>query len=150
MLLLALMIELLSGWKGQEKEEEKGRRTVLWRKIFQVMFCRTLRVRTHDQNFVRLIICNEIVTVLNINVLSCQVNVPPFHINDPPSQINVPSFWERIMTLGTFICKRVTYLCPFLTVCTGPKATLSGCRQIVQSEENDQSAASARWSLSPS
>ena len=24
------------------------------------------------------------------------------------------------MTLGTFICKRVTYLCPFLTMCTGP------------------------------
>ena len=24
------------------------------------------------------------------------------------------------MTLGTFICLRVTYLCPFLTMCTGP------------------------------
>ena len=25
------------------------------------------------------------------------------------------------MTLGTFICKRVTYLCPFLTMCTALK-----------------------------
>ena len=25
------------------------------------------------------------------------------------------------MTLGTFICKRVTHFCPFLTMCTGPK-----------------------------
>ena len=37
-----------------------------------------------------------------------------------PCQINVPSFRDKIMTLGAFICKRVTYLCPFLTMCTGP------------------------------
>ena len=42
----------------------------------------------------------------------------------PPLSNNCPlvkeknSFWNGIMTLGTFICKRVTYLCPFLTVCT--------------------------------
>ena len=38
-----------------------------------------------------------------------------------PCQINVPSFWDIILTLVTFFCKRVTYLCPFLTMCTGPK-----------------------------
>ena len=37
-----------------------------------------------------------------------------------PCQIHFPCFWDRIMTLGTFICRRVTYLCPFLTMCTGP------------------------------
>ena len=93
-----------------------------------------LRVRTHDQNFVPLIICNKIVTLLKINVPSCQINVPPCQMNDPPSQkkmsltvkemspcqINFPRFWDRIMTLGTLICKRVTYLWPFLTMCTVP------------------------------
>ena len=49
-----------------------------------------IRVRTHDQNFVPLIICNKNVTLLKMNVPSCQINVPPCQINDPPSQINVP------------------------------------------------------------
>ena len=49
-----------------------------------------VRVRTHDQIFVPLIICCKIVTLLKINVPSCQINVPPCQINDPPSQINVP------------------------------------------------------------
>ena len=86
--------------------------------------------RPHDQNFVPLIICNK------INVPSCEINVLPCQIIDPSSQINVlhcqinvpcqiksSSFWDRIMTLGTFICKRVTYLCPFLTLCSGPKSS---------------------------
>ena len=51
----------------------------------------SIRVRTHDQNIVPLIICNKIVTCLKINVPFCQIIVPPFQINDPPSQINVPS-----------------------------------------------------------
>ena len=38
-----------------------------------------------------------------------------------PCQINFSSFCDRIMTLVTFFCKRVTYLCPFLIMCTGPK-----------------------------
>ena len=29
-------------------------------------------------------------TLLKINVPSCQINVPPCQINDPPFQINVP------------------------------------------------------------
>ena len=49
-----------------------------------------LRVRTHDQNFVPLIIFNKIVTLPKINVPSRQINVPPCQMNDPPSQINVP------------------------------------------------------------
>ena len=66
--------------------------------------------------------------------LPVKKDVPPCGINDPPSQKNVPNcqimspcqinflrFWDRIITLGTFICKRVTSLCPFLTMCTGPK-----------------------------
>ena len=47
-------------------------------------------VCTHDQNFVPLIICNKIVTLLKMNVTSVQINVPPCQIIDPPSQINVP------------------------------------------------------------
>ena len=39
-------------------------------------------------------------------------------------QINFPSYWDRIITLGTFICKGVTYLCPFLTVRTDAKDIL--------------------------
>ena len=39
-----------------------------------------------------------------------------------PCQINFPRFWDIILTLWTFICKRVTYFCPFLTMCTGPRA----------------------------
>ena len=32
------------------------------------------------------------------------------------------------MTLGTFICKMITYLCPFLTMCTGPNGlNKQGC-----------------------
>ena len=49
-----------------------------------------LRVRTHDQNFAPLIICNKIVTFLKINAPACQITVPPCQINYPPSQINVP------------------------------------------------------------
>ena len=49
-----------------------------------------LRARTHDQNFVPLIICNKIVTLFKINVPSCQIYVPPCQMNDPLSQINVP------------------------------------------------------------
>ena len=79
-----------------------------------------LKSRTHDQNFVPLIVCNKIVTHPKINVHSCQINDPPSQINVPHCQINVPSFCERIMTPGALICKRVTYLCPFLTMCTGP------------------------------
>ena len=48
-----------------------------------------IRVRTHDQNFVPLIICNKNVNLLKINVPSCQKNVPPCQRYDPPSQINV-------------------------------------------------------------
>ena len=51
-----------------------------------------IRVRTHDQNFVPLIICNIIVTLLKINVPSRQINIPPCQINVPPCQINVPHF----------------------------------------------------------
>ena len=47
-----------------------------------------------------------------------------------PCQINFPSFWDRIMTLGTFICKRVTYLCPFLTMCTGPKVASTWANKV--------------------
>ena len=50
----------------------------------------SLRVRTHDQNFAPLIICNKIVTLPKTNVPSCQIIVPPCQINDPPSQINFP------------------------------------------------------------
>ena len=39
-----------------------------------------------------------------------------------PCQIIFPSFWNKILTLGTFICKKVTYLWPFLTMCTGPNS----------------------------
>ena len=51
---------------------------------------RTVKARTHDQNFATLMICNKIVTLLKINVPSCQINDPPSQINDPPSQIIVP------------------------------------------------------------
>ena len=51
---------------------------------------RVLRVRTHDRNFVPLIICNKTVTLLIINVPFCQINYPPSQINVPHSQINVP------------------------------------------------------------
>ena len=49
-----------------------------------------IRVRTHDQNFASLIICNKIVTLLKINFPSCRISVPPCQLNDPPSQKNVP------------------------------------------------------------
>ena len=49
-----------------------------------------LRVRTHDQNFIPIWICNKIVNLLKINVPSCQIHVPPSQIIDPPCQINVP------------------------------------------------------------
>ena len=100
--------------------------------------CAGIRVRIHDQNFVPLIIYNKIVTLLKIIIPPCQINVPPCQIYDPQSQINVPhcqinvplsnkypKFWDRIKTQGTFICKRVTYLCPFLTMWTGPKAAFT-------------------------
>ena len=48
------------------------------------------RARTHDQNIVPLIICNKIVTLLKINVPSCQINDPPSWITVPLCQINVP------------------------------------------------------------
>ena len=62
----------------------------LWvRGTFLTPCARALRVRTHYQNFVPLIICNKIVTLLKINVPSCQINGHPCQINDPPSQIHV-------------------------------------------------------------
>ena len=65
--------------------------TVNLRKFaLKIQFSHRLRVRTHDQNFVPLIICNKIVTLPKINVPSRQINVPSCQINDPPSQINVP------------------------------------------------------------
>ena len=48
----------------------------------------SLKVRTHDQNFVPLKICNNIATLHIVNVPSCQIDVPPCQINDLPSQIN--------------------------------------------------------------
>ena len=54
------------------------------KKVSSFMVC------THDQNFVPLIICSKIATILKINIPSCQINVPPCQINDPPYQINVP------------------------------------------------------------
>ena len=53
------------------------------------------RVRTHDQNFVPLMICNKIVTLLQINVLSWQINVPPCQINDPPFSNKCPSLANK-------------------------------------------------------
>ena len=49
-----------------------------------------VRVHTHDQNFVPLIICDKIVTLLKINVPSCQINDPTCQKNVPHCQINVP------------------------------------------------------------
>ena len=37
-----------------------------------------------------LIICIKVVSLLKINVPSCQMNIPPCQINDPPSERNVP------------------------------------------------------------
>ena len=81
--------------------------------------CVILRVRTHDQNFASLIICNKIVILLKINVPSCQINDPPSQMNIPRCQINVPgqinfqSFWDRIMTLRTLICQGSHICVPF-------------------------------------
>ena len=47
-----------------------------------------LRVRTHDRNFVPIIICNKIVAVLKTNVSSCQINDPSPQINIPCCQMN--------------------------------------------------------------
>ena len=64
------------------------------------------------------------VTLLKINVPPSQINDPPSQINVPRCQINVPLSNEFPNFLGqnhmTHICKRATYLCPFLTMCTGP------------------------------
>ena len=49
-----------------------------------------VRVRTHYQNIVPLIIWYKIVTLIKINVPSRQINVPPCQINDPHCQINFP------------------------------------------------------------
>ena len=124
------MLQLFAGFVGQQR--------LIWISVSQVTtpenICSFfLRARTHDQILVAQIILNKIVTLLTINVPSCQINVPPCDINDPTSQINVPpsqinvphcqinvplskkfpSLWDRIMTLGTFICKMIIYLCPF-------------------------------------
>ena len=58
--------------------------SVLKKKVSSFMVC------THDQNCVPLIICSKIVTILKMNIPSCQINVPPCQINDPPYQIDVP------------------------------------------------------------
>ena len=91
---------------------------------FEGLSLRSLRVRTHDQNFVPLIISNTILTLLQINVPPCQINVPPYQINDPPSQINVPMSNKFPKVLGQNHDPRdiyLQYLCPFLTMCTSPK-----------------------------
>ena len=59
-----------------------------------------------------------------------------------PGQIYFPRFWDRIMTIGPFFFKRVTYLCPFLTMCTGPKRStliksLVGCTAAEEEEEEE-------------
>ena len=62
-------------------------------KDFDSEFC--VRVRTHDQNFVPLIICNKIVTLLKINIPSCQINDPPSQINVPHCQTNVVDIQKK-------------------------------------------------------
>ena len=76
-------------WKGEWIMELPSRFQKLnwfWGQRKKLM----LRVRTHDQNFVPLMICNKFVTLLKINVPFRQINVPPCQINVPPCQINVP------------------------------------------------------------
>ena len=49
-----------------------------------------VRVRTHDQNFVPLVICNKTVTLPKIKVPPCQINDPPSQIKVPDCQIIIP------------------------------------------------------------
>ena len=92
--------------KGMTFLENRGALTHLkccW--LLTKLFCHTISMTNNYNNdshlflcigsqtliyFVSLIICNKIVTLLKINVPSCQINVPPCQINDPPSQINFP------------------------------------------------------------
>ena len=75
------------------KWEAKSKFRLCWTYQFQVNFfpVHSLRVRTHDQNSVPLIICNKIVSLLKINVPSCQINVPSCQINVPQYQIKARS-----------------------------------------------------------
>ena len=71
-------------------------------------------------------------TLLNIIVPSGQIIVPPCQIDDPPSQINVLQCQINVPLLNKFpkILRQNhdhgdIYLCPFLTMCTGPKGKTS-------------------------